>query len=60
LEQISRGVIEEGEGAQLSDIQYHRDMLQMRLYPLCRDYNEDTLKGAAYGNPNSILKGGIE
>lgn len=60
LEQISRGVIEEGEGAQLSDIQYHRDMLQMRLYPLCRDYNEDTLKGTAYGNPNSILKGGIE
>lgn len=60
LGQIARGVIEEGEGAQLADIQYHKDMLQLGLYPLSRDYNDNALKGTAYGNPNSILKGGIE
>ena len=57
--QIARGVIEDGEGALLADIQYHKDMLSKRLYPLCKDYNDATIKGAPYGNPNPILKGGL-
>lgn len=60
LNQIEQGVIEDAEGLSLADIQYHKDTISMKLYPLERAYEDETAKGAPYGRPNLILKGGLE
>lgn len=61
MKQIAEGIIEEAQGFSLADIQYHRDTISKKLYPLERAYEKEneTAKGSPYGNPNIILKGGL-
>ena len=60
MEQIENGIIEEAEKLSLADIQYHKDTISRKLYPLERAYKDETCKGSPYGNPNLILKGGLK
>ena len=59
MDQLRSGVIEEGEGLQLADLQYMKDAAAKELYPLRRDYSKNTLKENSYGNKNIVLKGGL-
>ena len=60
MAQIESGLIEDADGKELANIQYHKDSIPMQLYPLDTDYNNPTLKSSPYGTPNLILKGGLE
>mgnify|MGYP003300184631 CR=1 FL=1 len=60
MAQIRKGVIEDAEGMELADIQYHKDSIKMNLYPLDTVYGDESRKGLPYGTPNLILKGGLE
>ncbi len=59
MEQLKAGIIEEGEGLELADLQYMKDTAARNLYPLRRDYNKNTLKENSYRNKNIVLKGGL-
>ena len=59
MNQLKAGLIEEGEGMELADLQYEKDTITQQLYPLRRDYYATELKGASYGNKNIVLKGGL-
>lgn len=59
MNQLRSGVIEEGEGLELADLQYMKDTAAKELYPLRRDYSQNTLKENSYGNKNIVLKGGL-
>lgn len=56
MEQLKSGKLEEGEGMDLMDIEYN---LTPGLYPLEQDYENPSLKAAAYGQKNIVLKGGL-
>ncbi len=62
MDQISRGIVEEGEMMELAGLEYWRkqDDEKKPMYPLKSAYNQDNLKGRPYGNPNITLKGGLE
>ena len=60
IKQIEDGIIEDAEGSLLADIQYHKDTISMKLYPLDLKYKEPDRKGIPYGNQNITLKGGLE
>lgn len=59
INQLRSGVIEEGEGLELADLQYMKDTAAKELYPLRCDYSQNTLKENSYGNKNIVLKGGL-
>ena len=59
MNQLRSGVIEEGEGLELADLQYMKDTAAKELYPLRHDYSQNTLKENSYGNKNIVLKGGL-
>ena len=59
MNQLKTGLIEEGEGLEVADLQYERDTFAQQLYPLRRDYYDKELKGTSYGNKNIVLKGGL-
>ncbi|MBR4392031.1 MAG: PD-(D/E)XK nuclease family protein [Bacteroidales bacterium] len=59
MNQLKAGLIEEGEGMELADLQYEKDAITQQLYPLRRDYYDKELKGTSYGNKNIVLKGGL-
>lgn len=60
MNQLKVGLIEEGEGLLLADLQYEKDTASRQLYPLRREYNSENAKAASYGNKNIVLKGGLE
>lgn len=59
MNQLKTGLIEEGEGLEVADLQYEKDTFTQQLYPLRRDYYAKELKGTSYGNKNIVLKGGL-
>lgn len=58
--QLKSGLIEEGESMELANLQYVKDTASKQLYPLRKDYSNETLKSTSYGNQNIVLKGGLE
>ncbi|MBR4133948.1 MAG: PD-(D/E)XK nuclease family protein [Bacteroidales bacterium] len=60
MEQLQKGVIEEGEQMALADLEYYQAQEKNNLYPLEADYKQDDIKAVAYGNTNHILKGNLE
>jgi hypothetical protein len=60
INQIKEGTIDNADGLEMADIQYHKDMATMNLYPLEKDYNNDALKNKPYGNVYKILKGDLQ
>ena len=60
MEQLKAGLIEEGEGMALADLQYVKDTAKENLYPLRGKYKEENLKADSYGSKNIVLKGGLE
>ncbi len=59
MEQLKAGIVEEGEGIELANLQYHADTLSRQLYPLKHAYGRDANKETSYGNKNIVLKGGL-
>lgn len=59
MEQLRRGVIEEGEQSELSGIDYYNNQEGLGLYPLEPDYNDNRVKGRPIGLDNLTLKGGL-
>ena len=59
MKQIKEGIIEDAEGLELADIQYHKDSIKENLYPLDTLYEDPSRKAFPYGKPNLILKGGL-
>ena len=59
LEQLRRGIIEEGELSPLSGIDYYNNQDGLGLYPLEPDYNDGGVKGRPIGMDNLTLKGGL-
>ncbi len=59
MNQLKSGMIEEGEGMEIANLQYVSDMLSDNLYPLKADYYEKSIKARSYGNKNIVLKGGL-
>ena len=55
--QLRKGILEEGEGLPLADLDYN---LQPDVYPLESDYDDASLKAHAYGDKNITLKGGLQ
>ena len=56
-DQLRRGILEEGEGLALANLDYAQ---QLDLYALEPDYDKKDLKARAYGDKNITLKGGLE
>lgn len=56
-DQLHRGILEEGEGLALANLDYAQ---QLDLYALEPDYDKKDLKARAYGDKNITLKGGLE
>ena len=56
-DQLHQGILEEGEGLALADLDYTN---QPDLYALEPDYDHNELKARAYGDKNITLKGGLE
>lgn len=56
-QQFAEGILEEGDGMPLHDLQYFADMNSCNLLHL--EYNDDGTKQYAYGNENMILKGDL-
>ncbi len=59
MSQLKDDLIEEGESLALADLQYVKDTIDKKLYPLKSDYYEKDLKANSYGNKNIVLKGGL-
>ncbi len=59
MKQLADGIIEEGEGLELANLQYVKDTVEKELYPLRGDYYQETMKENSYGNKNIVLKGGL-
>ena len=59
MEQLRRGIIEEGETLALADLEYFRKQETSGLYPLEASYDAPECKGRPYGNENLTLKGGL-
>lgn len=59
MKQLASGIIEEGEGLELANLQYVKETSEKKLYPLRGDYYQNTLKENSYGNKNIVLKGGL-
>lgn len=57
MRQLLSGILEEGEGMELINIDYNNTP---GLYPLESDYENEALKARAYGKKNIVLKGGLE
>ena len=55
--QLRKGILEEGEGLALADLDYAQ---RTELYALEPDYDKPELKARAYGDKNITLKGGLE
>lgn len=60
MEQLKAGIIEEGEGLELANLQYQVDTLSRQLYPLKHAYDKDANKASSYGSKNIVLKGGLD
>lgn len=56
-DQLRHGILEEGEGLALSNLDYAQ---RLDLYALETDYENNELKARAYGDKNITLKGGLE
>ena len=56
-DQLRQGILEEGEGLPLEDLDYYS---QPDLYALEADIDNPGLKNKAYGDKNIVLKGGLE
>jgi len=59
MNQLKSGFIEEGELFVMDNLDYHRQEEELNLYPLDSDYNDPSIKAAAYMGKNIILKGGL-
>ena len=59
MNQLREGLIEEGEGMEMADLQYEKDTISQQLYPLKHAYNQEKLKEVSYGKKNIVLKGGL-
>lgn len=59
MNQIRKGIIEEGEMMPLADLDYCNQK-DGELYPLKGDYDVPTVKERPYGKDNITLKGGLE
>ena len=59
MDQIRKGLIEEGECFALSDLEYWQRQGELNLYPLRGDYRTPGVKARPYGNKNITLKGGL-
>lgn len=57
MEQLRKGILEEGEGLKIEDLDYSS---QVGLYALDADYEDPSIKAGAYGDKNIVLKGGLE
>lgn len=55
--QLRQGILEEGEGLPLANLDYAQ---HLDLYALEPDYDNKELKARAYGDKNITLKGGLE
>ena len=55
--QLREGILEEGEGLPLTDLDYAQNS---DLYALESDYDNRNLKARAYGDKNITLKGGLK
>ena len=60
MEQLKAGIVEEGEGLELANLQYQTNTLSRQLYPLKHAYGRDADKETSYGSKNIVLKGGLE
>ena len=59
MDQLKKGIIEEGETLNLEDLDYYNSQETMGLYPLETEYQQPTIKGHPIGNDNITLKGGL-
>ena len=59
MEQLWKGLIEEGEDLLMADLEYWKDTATKGLYPLRPKYGTTDTKGIAYRNKNIVLKGGL-
>ena len=55
--QLRQGILEEGEGLPLADLDYFQDP---DVFELESDYDNHNLKARAYGDKNITLKGGLK
>lgn len=60
MKQLKDGVIEEGEGLELANMQYHKDAARCSLYPLETKYKVEDIKNTDHFDRNIVLKGGLE
>lgn len=60
MEQLKAGIVEEGEGLELANLQYQTDTSSQQLYPLRHAYSRETDKEMSYGCKNIVLKGGLD
>ena len=56
-EQLRKGILEEGEGLPLADLEYSK---ASDCYALEPDFDDNSLKARAYGDKNITLKGGLK
>ena len=59
MDQLKTGLIEEGEGFEMLDLQYEIDTEEFNLYPLEGEYDNDGVKAMNHWGKNIILKGGL-
>ena len=59
MDQLRRGIIEEGEKFGFLSIDYYNQQEVLGLYPLEADFDDECAKGRPYGNENLTLKGGL-
>lgn len=59
MDQIRKGLIEEGECFAMADLEYWQKQGELNLYPLRGDYYSPDVKARPYGNKNITLKGGL-
>lgn len=59
MDQLKTGLIEEGEGFEMLDLQYEIDTEEFNLYPLEGEYDNEGIKAVNHWGKNIILKGGL-
>lgn len=59
MDQLRKGIVEEGEGYALFSLDYYNHQAALGLYPLEPAFDDEGAKGRPYGNENLTLKGGL-
>lgn len=59
MEQLKKGIIEQGEGFAMFDLEYAKDTAEKNLYPLEGEYDDESTKAVNHWGKNVILKGGL-